>query len=166
MSKVYLAPIFGRDVRHVVSASLMNSQSRPGRPACNSNNRLQKKQTAFLHCVSHNEQSLAAGAWRELIQGLRSSYLKYSRSAHDQGEEHRKVWSQDFHKHGDVVKNISKKPEGEYNANIWYHQWFYDHQWINKVQPFNLKIPNVPPLFGFRVQFTPAIEAETTSVIV
>lgn len=39
----YLTTIFGRDVSHVVSTSLMNSQSSSGCSACHSHNRLKKK---------------------------------------------------------------------------------------------------------------------------
>lgn len=42
----YLTAVFGRDIGHVVSASLMNSQSSSGGTTCYSNNRL-KKTNAF-----------------------------------------------------------------------------------------------------------------------
>lgn len=36
-------------------------------------------------------------------------YLEYPCSTHNQGEESRKVWSQYFHEHGNVIENISNK---------------------------------------------------------
>ena len=39
-----------------------------------------------------------------------SCYLEDSRSAHDQSEGGRKVWSNDFHEHRKVVEHICEEP--------------------------------------------------------
>lgn len=73
------------------------------------------------------------------------SYFENPRNTHDECEESRKVRGQYLHEHGDVVKNICKKPAEITKENVQKHQ---TGQTVAAA-------PHIPPLFGLRVEFGP-----------
>lgn len=77
---MYLTAVFGWDVGHVVSASLMNSQSSSGRTTRHSNNGLEK--TNLIGCLHFKQYfcSLILTTTQTLGFSLPSIFLQYKQS--------------------------------------------------------------------------------------